>query len=288
MVPGRSSAASCMAVAPLDDQGGAVGEREGPGGHQGGVLTQAVAGAGARGESQALHGVEHDQARHEGGELGVGREGELLHGGVEEQGGQVASGDLGGLARHLPRGVVHPGPAHAGPLGPLSREGKGQHPRAPLGSDRYSTRPVDGPVCHGRDRTGGSPHPPSGARMVGGPEGSRLRSGHGRRVGSPEKPPQGWFADPFGVHEARWFSQGRATALVRDGRKEAQDPPPGPVVDQPLIPAAVASAVVPPPRTCCGRASRTWTYRARQPVRLLRQSGVARNDRSPHHGGPDG
>ena len=53
-----------------------------------------------------------------------------------------------------------------------------------------------------------------------------------------EKLPQGWFADPFGVHESRWFSQGTPTALVRDGRKEAQDPPPEPTWTGRLVPAA--------------------------------------------------
>lgn len=51
----------------------------------------------------------------------------------------------------------------------------------------------------------------------------------------PEKPPQGWFVDPFGVHEQRWYSQGRATSLVRDGRTETQDPPPDGVVTGPLM-----------------------------------------------------
>ena len=37
---------------------------------------------------------------------------------------------------------------------------------------------------------------------------------------------QNWCIDPYGVHEARWFSQGNPTALVRDGGVEAQDPPP--------------------------------------------------------------
>ena len=37
---------------------------------------------------------------------------------------------------------------------------------------------------------------------------------------------EGWFGDPFGRHEARWISDGTPTALVRDGRDEAQDPPP--------------------------------------------------------------
>ena len=38
---------------------------------------------------------------------------------------------------------------------------------------------------------------------------------------------QNWCPDPFGMHEARWFSNGIPTALVRDGADEAQDPPPG-------------------------------------------------------------
>jgi hypothetical protein len=37
---------------------------------------------------------------------------------------------------------------------------------------------------------------------------------------------QGWSADPFGLHEERYFSAGRATKLVRDGKVESyQDPP---------------------------------------------------------------
>ena len=37
---------------------------------------------------------------------------------------------------------------------------------------------------------------------------------------------QNWCLDPFGPHEARWFSDGIPTALVRDGGCEAHDPPP--------------------------------------------------------------
>lgn len=51
----------------------------------------------------------------------------------------------------------------------------------------------------------------------------------------PDKPPQGWFVDPFGEHEQRWFSQGSPTALVRDGRAESQDPPPAPVYTGTLV-----------------------------------------------------
>ncbi len=37
---------------------------------------------------------------------------------------------------------------------------------------------------------------------------------------------EGWYADPYGFHEARWISEGTPTALVRDGDVETQDPPP--------------------------------------------------------------
>jgi hypothetical protein len=37
---------------------------------------------------------------------------------------------------------------------------------------------------------------------------------------------EGWFTDPFGLHEARWLSRGVPTKLVRDGDVEAYDEPP--------------------------------------------------------------
>jgi hypothetical protein len=49
---------------------------------------------------------------------------------------------------------------------------------------------------------------------------------------------EGWYTDPWGHHEARWISLGNATALVRDGDVESQDPPPNtpPTVTPGLIP----------------------------------------------------
>ena len=47
---------------------------------------------------------------------------------------------------------------------------------------------------------------------------------------------EGWYADPFGVHEARWFSDGRPTLLVRDGLQELHDPPPRATFDGQLTP----------------------------------------------------
>ena len=37
---------------------------------------------------------------------------------------------------------------------------------------------------------------------------------------------QGWYRDPYLVHEDRYFSAGEPTKLVRDGGLEDYDPPP--------------------------------------------------------------
>ena len=37
---------------------------------------------------------------------------------------------------------------------------------------------------------------------------------------------EGWFKDPYRIHEARWFSDGTPTPLVKDGDQESSDPPP--------------------------------------------------------------
>jgi hypothetical protein len=37
---------------------------------------------------------------------------------------------------------------------------------------------------------------------------------------------EGWYRDPYLVHEDRWFSAGQPTKLVRDGALESYDPPP--------------------------------------------------------------
>lgn len=51
---------------------------------------------------------------------------------------------------------------------------------------------------------------------------------------SPDKSAEGWYKDPFGEHEARWFSEGTPTSLVRDGSVESRDDPPDESVDGPL------------------------------------------------------
>jgi hypothetical protein len=37
---------------------------------------------------------------------------------------------------------------------------------------------------------------------------------------------EGWFTDPYELHEARWLSNGRPTKLVRDGEATSYDEPP--------------------------------------------------------------
>jgi hypothetical protein len=37
---------------------------------------------------------------------------------------------------------------------------------------------------------------------------------------------EGWFTDPFLLHEERWLSNGRPTNLVKDGGAESFDAPP--------------------------------------------------------------
>jgi hypothetical protein len=55
--------------------------------------------------------------------------------------------------------------------------------------------------------------------------------------------PAGWQSDPFGIHEARYFStQGRPTKLVRDGDRESYDNPP---IEATISPIEVQSMTTP-------------------------------------------
>src|SRR6516164_4832199 len=47
---------------------------------------------------------------------------------------------------------------------------------------------------------------------------------------------EGWYTDPYGRHEARWYSDGRPTKLVRDGTVEGYEEPPGQPPAQPPLP----------------------------------------------------
>jgi len=54
---------------------------------------------------------------------------------------------------------------------------------------------------------------------------------------------QGWYRDPYGIHEDRYFSAGTPTKLVRDDGQESYDPAPDrPVPDGDLIPAQSAGS----------------------------------------------
>jgi hypothetical protein len=45
---------------------------------------------------------------------------------------------------------------------------------------------------------------------------------------------EGWYSDPYRVHEQRWFSDGSPTVLVRDHGTTRKDPPPdGPYLEAP-------------------------------------------------------
>lgn len=54
---------------------------------------------------------------------------------------------------------------------------------------------------------------------------------------------EGWYVDPFRAHAARWFSDGTATALVRDkGGVESHDEAPSTTFDGDLEPIPEISA----------------------------------------------
>jgi hypothetical protein len=46
---------------------------------------------------------------------------------------------------------------------------------------------------------------------------------HGDRVSDQL---EGWYTDPYALHEARWMSEGKPTKLVRDAGVESYDEPP--------------------------------------------------------------
>jgi hypothetical protein len=53
-------------------------------------------------------------------------------------------------------------------------------------------------------------------------------------VGDPEV--QGWYVDPYHLHECRYFSSGNPTKLVRDGVIESYDEPPNYEPIGPIVP----------------------------------------------------
>lgn len=53
---------------------------------------------------------------------------------------------------------------------------------------------------------------------------------------------EGWYRDPYGLHDDRWFSDGRPTNLVRDQGAESHDEPPQVEPPLPLQPVAEPEA----------------------------------------------
>jgi len=77
---------------------------------------------------------------------------------------------------------------------------------------------------------------------------------------------EGWYHDPYGRHEERWYSNGRPTALVRDAKVEAKDPPPS----------------EPPPTTTLVRSEHRPT--AGGPDDLRRADDAERGELNPNYG----
>ena len=51
---------------------------------------------------------------------------------------------------------------------------------------------------------------------------------------------EGWYRDPYQIHDDRWMSAGRPTRLVRDGPTESYDEPPDLPLPDVLVPAGAA------------------------------------------------
>jgi hypothetical protein len=47
---------------------------------------------------------------------------------------------------------------------------------------------------------------------------------------------EGWYKDPYGLHDERWFSNGVPTRIVSDDGVESEDPPPERTYAGPLVP----------------------------------------------------
>jgi hypothetical protein len=53
---------------------------------------------------------------------------------------------------------------------------------------------------------------------------------------------EGWYRDPYQIHDDRWMSAGLPTNVVRDGGRESYDPPPDrPLPEGDLVPSGQAA-----------------------------------------------
>jgi hypothetical protein len=62
-----------------------------------------------------------------------------------------------------------------------------------------------------------------------------------REVSDHEPQAEGWFEDPYLLHEHRWFSSGTPTKLVRDEGRESYDPAPDSPASRPLVEVSYSS-----------------------------------------------
>jgi hypothetical protein len=53
---------------------------------------------------------------------------------------------------------------------------------------------------------------------------------------------EGWYRDPYALHEDRWMSQGQPTKLVRDDGIECYDPPPDLPLPDVLVPVTAGTS----------------------------------------------
>jgi putative flippase GtrA len=90
--------------------------------------------------------------------------------------------------------------------------------------------------------------------------------------GRPSDQPHGWQADPYGIHESRYFTRGEPTRLVRDRGVESYDEPPGEQSATP--PPRVAESGDTAPPTIADAPSRQGSRHAAL-RRLLRYGSVS-------------
>ena len=50
---------------------------------------------------------------------------------------------------------------------------------------------------------------------------------------------EGWYTDPYGLHDRRWFSDGSPTKVVSDNGTTSDDPPPNTPYVSPPEPVAI-------------------------------------------------
>jgi hypothetical protein len=96
----------------------------------------------------------------------------------------------------------------------------------------------------------------------------------------PEALEEGWYTDPYERHEARWFSEGKATKLVRDHGVEAYDEPP----EEP--PTGVAEKIVIDPPASLGPSDLLRADDAELEVFDQKKAARAALDAFDHSGGP--